>query len=441
MDVMENVLTVCAVLSNMLMAVNIWLLLKIFFGCDLRLTKRNMILSASLFLIFNVGMSFLFYFIGEEYATLQTFLAFLYILLGAVVLAEHKRFKVLLFTLPALLLYVMYTDLAVILDTLSGLERFAFVYEEQSFTPIGAISDLLIFILLLLILRKVERQKWSLTLTVGEGIAVLVFCLLFFFLRNVFDTYSEQDGNYFLKVSGCFILLVLNIVGGYAIIHRKLAGYYKSVSQNYKEQFEEEYSYFQEYKDKQQDTVRFRHDWRNHILVLQNMLQQGEYTRAGEYFEGLSGKTGMTAQKILTGNEMLDMLLCIKEQECSEAQIQVSMEGTLSGLSFLNPVDGSILFSNLLDNAIEANQQVSAGRFIRIRGKTVNETLYFEMENPMKGELKYEGAQLVTTKEDSDAHGLGLQNISKVLKKYQGQSHIDVRENIFTIQIIFPAGE
>lgn len=436
---LESILTVYTLLVNLLTVLNIWLLLKVFFGCDVKLTGKSMMISGGCFIIFDVGLSLLSFSYENQLANLQVLLIFLFILLGVFCLTREKRWKSLLFSLPTLMLYVAYTATAEMLDVLLGLEKFGISIEGGRLTPCSMVSDLILFILLLVVLKKSERQKWSITLTIGEGIGVFVYSLFFYALKGVFEIYAELVNSSFYKLFGYVFLLVLNIGFLYAIIHRKLAGYYKNVSQNYKEQFEEEYSYFQDYKDKQQDTAQFRHDWKNHMLVLQKMLRDGEYTRAEEYFEGLSGVSGVTTQKILTGNEMLDMLLCIKEGEYTEENITVSMEGSLSELTPLHPVDSSILFSNLLDNAIEANRKVEADRFIRIRARSVNETIYLEMENPMEGELQYEGSRIITTKKDSEVHGLGLKNVAEIVEKYHGQYRLEGKKNLFVIQIILPA--
>ncbi|MCM1495403.1 MAG: GHKL domain-containing protein [Bacteroides sp.] len=441
MDWLEIIFTVYALVLNLFSVMDIWLLLTIFFGCDLKLTNRNLALTAGLFLIFDVILSFVFYQQENRGAFFQIFLIFLFIIVGAFCLAREKRFKAILFSFPAVLLYIMCSNIFTMLDTLLGLEQFAVAYEEVGFTPLEGISDFLIFLILFFILRKGKRQKWSLTLTVGEGIGIMGFALLFFALKSFFESLAKDADGSFIKEFGYIVLIIMNFVILYAIMYRKLAGYYKNTSDNYKEQFEEEYSYFQEYKDKQQDTARFRHDWKNHMLVLQKMLQDGDYGKAEEYFEGLSGKTGLPVQTILTGNEMLDMLLCMKEEECRAERIAVSMDGTLSALPAISPVDSSILFSNLLDNAIEANSQVMSERFIRIRARTVNEVLYFEMENPMKEALRYDGTQVVTTKQDSAAHGFGLKNVEEIVTKYQGQYQIQEKEHIFLMQIIFPVKE
>ncbi len=439
MEWKECVNTVLTLFVNLFTVLNIWILLTVFFGCDLRLTKRNIIYTGGLFLVFDLGMTLICYPYENQLEWVQTALIFLYIILGACFLAKKNRIKAVLFTVPAIILYVMYGVIWEMLDVLLGLDKFTIEYDEQALTPLGFISDILIFIILFFVLRKCRRQKWNFTLTIGEGIGVLGFTLLFFALRTFFDGLTESTNDSFYKKFGYVALIAMNVSILYAIIHRKLANYYKNVSQSYKEQFEEEYSYFQAYKDRQQDTVQFRHDWQNHMLVLQKMLHEGDYTKAEEYFEGLSDKTGITIQKILTGNEMLDMLLCIKEEECRKENIAVSMEGTLSGLIELTPVDSSILFSNLLDNAIEANGKVETDRFIRIKARTVNESIYLEMENPMAGELQYEGDQILSTKDDPETHGFGLKNVIEIVKKYQGQYHIEGKDNFFTIQIIFPA--
>ena len=441
MEWKDSVDTVLALVVNLFTVLNIWILLTVFFGCDLRLTKRNMICAGGLFLAFDIGMALICYPYENQLEWVQTALIFLYIVLGACFLAKKKRIKAVLFTVPAIVLYIMYGVIWEMLDVLLGLDKFVIKYEEYEYamTPLAFMSDILIFLILFFVLRKCKRQKWNFTLTVGEGIGVLAFTLLFFAFRTFFDSLTEATNDSFYKKFGYVALIAMNVSILYAIIHRKLANYYKNVSKSYKEQFEEEYSYFQAYKDRQQDTAQFRHDWQNHMLVLQKMLHEGDYTKVEEYFEGLSDKTGITMQKILTGNEMLDMLLCIKEEECREENIAVSMEGTLSGLTALKPVDSSTLFSNLLDNAIEANRKIETDRFIKIKARTVNESIYLEMENPMEGELQYEGDQIISTKEDSETHGFGLKNVIEIVKKYQGQCHIDGKDNLFTIQIIFPA--
>lgn len=436
---MDYVLAVYVILMNTFGILDIWLLLKIFFGCDLRLTKKNMIISAIAFVVFDVVMSMIFFPAGNTMKVLQTLLIYGYVLLGTLFLTKTRKIKTLFLTIPALLLYVQSGTVSELTEKLFGLDRLYIMYgEEVKLTPLYSIADILLFVILIWIWRKSKRQEWKIELSVGEAIGVCVFCIFYPIATVAFEFYGEQGEDSIYNTVWVFFMLMLNIGAVYAVFHRKRSGYYQKVSENYKEQFSAEYSYFQDYKGKQQDTIKFRHDFQNHMLILQKMLQSEEYDRAKNYFSELSEKSGVTAQKILTGNEMLDMLLCIKQSELLENQIRVNVEGTIPNSFQIEPVDSCILFSNLLDNAIEANLQVKENRYISIKVKVINESLYLEMANPMSGKLKYEGDQPVTTKSSSGEHGIGLKNVSEVVNKYQGQYHIDGQDNIFTMQMVFP---
>lgn len=230
MDWLEIIGTILAFLINMLTVLNTWILLNLFFGCDLRLSGRNIVSSAGIFIIFNVGVSFFFYFYGQRFAWLDVILILLFISLGAACLSKQKRWKAVLFSLPAVLLYILYTSSLEMLDVLLGLEAIGLSYDGEILSPLKTLADPLFFIILILILKKCERQKWSLTLTAGEGIGVAIFCILLYYLRLLMEEFAEAEQVPFYRIFIYIFLIALNIGFIYAIIHRKLAGYYRSVS-------------------------------------------------------------------------------------------------------------------------------------------------------------------------------------------------------------------
>lgn len=87
---------------------------------------------------------------------------------------------------------------------------------------------------------------------------------------------------------------------------------------------------------------------------------------------------------ILTGNEIVDLILASKTDELEHNQIKITCEGSLETFSFMEHVDCCILFSNLIDNAIEANLKLEKGRYITITTNGTNNLLYVEVSNPME---------------------------------------------------------
>lgn len=255
----------------------------------------------------------------------------------------------------------------------------------------------------------------------------------------VFTTKNDNKINY-RSVIICIITLIIitgGVMGVFILAHRKKVHYYKELSENYKEQFTQKYSYFQNYKEKQSDIAKFRHDWKNHMLLLQEMLDHGEYEKAKTYFTELSEKTVQSQQKILTGNEILDLILASKADELDQNQIQLTCNGKLETFHFMEDVDCCSLFSNLVDNAIEANQKLEKGRYITITTNRTNKLLYVEISNPMENMAGVIETRFQTTKKDSEKHGIGLRNVYEILRKYHIEYYIITNEQEFSIQMLF----
>lgn len=102
------------------------------------------------------------------------------------------------------------------------------------------------------------------------------------------------------------------------------------------------------------------------------------------------------------------------------------------------PVDGydwNVLFGNLLDNAIEAMEQIK-DRFLEIRIQYDRGILGIQVKNTFDGKVNKQGERLLTRKKQQALHGIGMQNISDVVDKYGGWKSINIDENIFEVQIV-----
>ena len=136
-----------------------------------------------------------------------------------------------------------------------------------------------------------------------------------------------------------------------------------------------------------------------------------------------------------TGNLELDMILNHKlaKAEAMSCQIQSQIV-----IPFQLPVDGydwNVLFGNLLDNAIEAMEQIK-DRFLEIRIQYDRGILGIQVKNTFDGKVNKQGERLLTRKKQQALHGIGMQNISDVVDKYGGWKSINIDENIFEVQIV-----
>ena len=62
--------------------------------------------------------------------------------------------------------------------------------------------------------------------------------------------------------------------------------------------------------------------------------------------------------------------------------------------------------------------------------------LFINIQNSYNGTLNKRNEIYLTTKTDKTNHGIGLQNVKRVVKKYDGSIEISDKDNIFDIKIV-----
>lgn len=432
---MDELLFVVLLLLNCFAMLDIWLIMRLLFGCDMKTTPRNLIIASVVFIIVDIMISYAFE--GEHLITV--FIIISYNVVVTVLLANCHRIKTLLLEIPAILVYTQFGMIVNLVEKLTGLNQYYVMNQGvEKISAADFISDPLLFVILVILSKtKLEKSKY-IQLTVGEGIFLSVYCIFSPFIvggLEWFENFANDDSYNFIWV---IFMLILNVAVIYAIFHRKKAAYYRQLSEDYKKEFETEYSFFKNYKKQQQSTIKFRHDWNNHMLLLHEMLQNGEYEKAEDYFKDLTAVTPRSVYQIATGSELLDLILSTKMDILEEENITLQCKGEFSNLHFDKQVDGCILLSNLLDNAIEANTKIEGKRYILIKARTTEQLFYLEIRNPMAGKLQQVNNRIVTTKEKKEDHGIGLQNVYEMIEKYQGEYQIETTGQEYAIKMMFP---
>lgn len=424
---------ICSIGLNTIFVLNIILFLQLFFGINLCKRKSQYAAIGIVFIIMNTIIALLF----EENSGVQMVAIYGYMVVCTFLISKQNFLKAAFFTMVAILLEIQWSSILELFSKLLGLDTYTISIDGNTTSITYYFSDIIIFLVLIFLLEFTVRKKKQIQLRIGEAVFLFFFCIFSPMIIKIFQLLEDTFQSYSYSLAWMFFVIVLNVAVFYGMIYRNHAKYYKELSENYKEQFHSEYEYFKDYKEKQKDMVKFRHDYCNHMLVLESMLEKGEYQKAKDYFNQLSQRGEKIGKKFLTGNEIVDMLFNAKQQQLEENNIQVICNGGLEPLKFFEDVDCCILFSNLIDNAIEANKKCKQERHITIKS-TQKQTIYMlEISNRTEEEPEQEGNMLKTTKKDKTKHGIGTRNAFEVVEKYQGEYRFFVRENDFVVQMIF----
>ena len=116
--------------------------------------------------------------------------------------------------------------------------------------------------------------------------------------------------------------------------------------------------YVEEAKVRYEKTKAFRHDVKNHISIVKELVQNGDIDTALQYMSDMENLTADMSFPVSTNNPVLDILIGNKLGIAKSNQIEVQC-------SFISPypcgiadIDFCIIFSNALDNAISACNRV-----------------------------------------------------------------------------------
>lgn len=146
---------------------------------------------------------------------------------------------------------------------------------------------------------------------------------------------------------------------------------------------------------------------------------------------------------IKTGNEVLDVILTEKNLLCAQTGIKFSCIADGKRLDFMSEEDIYSLFGNLIDNAIEAVQDLEKGkRVIGLKIRAVNDLLSINVNNYYEKTLEFEESGMPkTTKSEKEFHGYGLKSVKSICERYDGDLSINTENNVFNIKIMFSLDE
>lgn len=184
---------------------------------------------------------------------------------------------------------------------------------------------------------------------------------------------------------------------------------------------------------------QMRHDLKNHLISIRYLINHQKEGEAVEYIDQLVSDDALTQTHIRTGNSILDGILIQKTTIAEQNNIAVSISADFTYIRSINGADLCIIFGNLLDNAIEACQKVeSSSRYINIRGHLIGEAIIYTIENSSSGTVTLEHHMPLTTKKDSQNHGIGLISVERIVLKNQGSIAFSPDKNKFTVILTFP---
>ena len=323
--------------------------------------------------------------------------------------------------------------------------------------------------LVLLLFSEITMSTYSEhILTIFVSKMLLFACVLFinkkWGIKNFFDVLSDSEWLRFLyfpfSTIIIFVITLINIKGiedeklqdviiviaffliGMNILLLRLIGDIVEREQKlnetalFDERAENQKEVYKLISDNYYKERKKTHEYKNHMSCIAGMLKNGEIKEVEEYVSGITGELKRDPNLIDTNNIAVNIVLNTKYQEAVNKNIMVILQvNDLSNIKIRNE-DIVVIFTNMLNNAIEACEKLKSNKKIWIKFVDEDKMTVISIKNTCEQRLL--NKMLRTTKSDKIEHGFGIENIRELTNKYGGSDYIKQESGRFIFTIIFP---
>jgi sensor histidine kinase regulating citrate/malate metabolism len=181
------------------------------------------------------------------------------------------------------------------------------------------------------------------------------------------------------------------------------------------------------------------HDTKNHFVCISSFAHVGATGLIEEYIGKLNSTILKGYKTVETGHPVIDAILEDKKEAAERAGIRMSFEIMLPKKVEIDNVDICIILGNILDNAIEACENISTEEPEKeIKVKIVLKGIYFviSVANTVEPGYKFTLEDYATSKPAKEMHGFGLSHVAETTEKYNGNLQVLCENDLFTVNIL-----
>ena len=299
-----------------------------------------------------------------------------------------------------------------------------------------------IFTILALMELNLKKDLEELHITRRELLVVIIIAASVFAMSNL--SYLDQNGLFSgTFVMDIFIIRTLVDLSGIAVLYAYHVQV-KEIQIRFEKDtlhniMEMQYKNYQLSKENIDMVNQKYHDLKHQINLLKTQAYVGKST---SYLEKMEREIRVYETQNKTGNQILDAVLTNKAMICQNKEIELKFIVDGGALSFMEDMDVSALFGNMLDNAIESaeKQQEKQKRLIWLYVTKEKQFVRIRTENYCDEKVRFKNGMPVTTKKDRRFHGYGMKSIKSTVEKYHGSVVAAQENNWFELKILLPAG-
>ena len=280
-------------------------------------------------------------------------------------------------------------------------------------------SLILLFIAIILERTAGAEKETDLPLSNMAALLLVPVISIIYIYYLVITAYAMKE----VVIFAALTLLVINILIFY-LYHSLMKFYSSRMNEQVFKQMVKIYSYQLDIARESEERIRaLRHDIKHHIIELSALARKGSNDEMAAYLNKMQEFMLNPREYASTGNPDIDGVLNYMLQKANAESMS------------LNHFDICVILGNLVDNAVrEAGKSEEKKLAIKLRVK--QEVLFIFIENSYSGKIIEKKDTLQTTQKDPAIHGIGLENVKRVVAANGGEIKIEHTENRFYVHVL-----
>lgn len=307
---------------------------------------------------------------------------------------------------------------------------------------IALIVNVLLMIMISCIRYCVNNKMPFKTDIINTNVYVLILLAIFFgggLIENQLTLENVQFQSAVTKIFTVITIFVMIFIIGSLVFNCISRAYFENVSSILEKQVNEQVDYYKKIDKIDKELRNFRHDYKNHMICVQSLIEAKEYAEATEYLEGITLHKTILSRGFSSGSSIADVLLSDKSEWSEKVGAEIQFEGVIC--ENIPPADLCTILSNAIDNAIEACEKIQSNeqKIISVKCSYIKRIQFIDITNPVDKDVKITNNVVETSKVDKNIHGIGLYNIRRTVMKYDGEFEISCKDKTFAMSIAFKA--
>lgn len=287
----------------------------------------------------------------------------------------------------------------------------------------------LFFVLLSVPIKYAMVKLWNLVNKTKSGKIRPIFfifpiCQIFAYLLLHLERLYSREAWVFdsLIVTAVYVLIMTASSVIYIIFisavekANKLEKEYNAL--NYTRQLEE--AHYAAIEEKQRETAKIRHDFKNQLIALQGLVSSCVSEEAKALFSEMENSVNASKEKEYCSVPVINAILSEKERSAKNAGVSFECNVSISDTGRIHKIHLCSIFSNLIDNAIKECSLMNNGN-ISISAGEKNGYISVRCENSVR-----DGRDRVL--KPSESKGYGMKILQDIAEQYGGRYRCEIKD-------------